>query len=380
MVGAHSRPQAAPHREPGCRGGMLCGDVLRIQLLLFTGVDVASLIGQQLGEYVLEAELGRGSMGVVYRAVHVTARTPFAVKVLLEALASDASFVTRFTREGEVVAAMNHPNIIRVYAHGHQGEHLYFVMEYFPGSTAGQLLKERTRLPAAQVIEISLQAADALAYAHTEGHLVHRDVKPDNLLVDQWWRIKVLDFGLARIEGLHSITSAGTVVGSLYYVSPEQLLNRKLDGRSDVYALGVSMYEMLSGQRPFRGQTFTELSTNILKGACVPLGQLEPTIPLDVERVVSRAMARDLGERYNSAAELWHDLRSVQATVSAKPRAITAVPSRAPQPVNPWTTPAPEATLLRPPAAPNHLPHRTLRPASLEPAPPEEPGNDGTNR
>jgi len=337
---------------------------------------VASLIGQQLGEYLLEAELGRGSMGIVYRAVHVTERTPFAVKVLLEALASDSSFVTRFTREGEVVAAMNHPNIIRVYSHGHQGEHLYFVMEYFPGSTAGQLLKERTRLPVAQVLEISLQAADALAYAHAEGHLVHRDVKPDNLLVDQWWRVKVLDFGLARIEGLHSITSAGTVVGSLYYVSPEQLLNRKLDGRSDVYALGVSMYEMISGQRPFRGQTFTELSTNILKGACVPLGQLEPKLPIDVERVVSRAMARDLSERYSSAAELWHDLRGVQDAVSAKPRAITAVPAHAPQPVNPWAAPAPEATLIRPPVAPTHPPHRTLRPANLEPAPPEEPGKD----
>jgi serine/threonine-protein kinase len=267
-----------------------------------------------------------------------------------------------------------------VYAHGHQGEHLYFVMEYFPGTTAGQLLKERTRLPVAQVIEIALQAADALAYAHAEGHLVHRDIKPENLLVDQWWRVKVLDFGLARIEGLHSITSAGTVVGSLYYVAPEQLLNRKLDGRSDVYALGVSMYEMISGQRPFRGQTFTELSTNILKGICVPLGHLEPKIPLDVERVVSRAMARDLSERYNSAAELWHDLRGVQATVSARPQAVTAVPARAPQLVNPWATPAPEATLIRPPVAPSHLPLRTLRPASLEPAPPEDPGNDGRNR
>jgi serine/threonine protein kinase len=313
------------------------------------GEDVASLIGQRLGEYLLEAELGRGSMGIVYRALHLTQRTSFAVKVLLEALASDQSFVTRFTREAKAVMAMNHPHIIRVYSHGQQGDHLYFVMEYFLGATAGQLLKERTRLPVAQVIEIALQAADALAYAHIEGHLVHRDIKPENLLVDKWWRVKVLDFGLARIEGLHSITSAGTVVGSLYYVAPEQLLNRPLDGRSDVYALGVSMYEMLSGQRPFRGQTFTELSTHILKGTCVPLGQLEPSVPLDMERVVARAMACDVNERYNSAADLWHDLRGLQPTLA---------PTRAPQ------------------LAPSRPPHRTLRPASLEPAPPEEPGGN----
>jgi serine/threonine-protein kinase len=341
------------------------------------------LIGQRLGDYLIEAEIGRGSMGVVYRAVHVATRTPVAVKVLLEALTADGSFVTRFTREAKAVMAMNHPNIIRVYSHDQQGEHLYFVMEYFPGATAGQLLKERTRLPVAQVIEIALQAADALAYAHAEGHLVHRDVKPDNLLVDQWWRVKVLDFGLARIEGLHSITTAGTVVGSLYYVSPEQLLNRKIDGRSDVYALGVSMYEMLSGQRPFRGQTFTELSTHIINGACPPLGQLEPSIPLEVERVVARAMTRDLDERYASAADLWHELCAVQAALGPRPQSFNAPasPAAAPrQTASPWTAPSPDATLIKQPArqtiGTNRPAHRTLRPASLEPAPPEDPGSE----
>jgi serine/threonine-protein kinase len=347
---------------------------------------MASLIGQQLGDYLLEAELGRGSMGIVFRAMHVHDRQTYAVKVLLDALTADTSFVTRFTREAAVVAAMNHPNIIRVFSHAQQGEYIYFVMEYFPGRTAGQLLKERGRLPATQVVEISLQAADALAYAHLEGRLVHRDVKPENLLVDQWWRVKVLDFGLARIEGLHSITSAGTVVGSLYYVSPEQLRGHKLDGRSDVYAMGVSMYEMLSGQRPFRGQTFTELSTNILRGACTPLGQIEPSVPLEVERVVARAMARDLNERYASAADLWHDLRAVQPTLGAKPQQRTtagAAPAadmpadRDEQAPNPWEAPAFDGPRIRLPLAQGRPAHRTLRPATLEPAPPEDPGAEG---
>ncbi len=236
---------------------------------------MTSLLGQQLGEYVMRSELGRGSMGIVYRATHVSQGTDFAVKVLLEALGSDESFVIRFNQEADVVRYLHHPNIIRVFERGKDADWLYFVMEYYPGATAGQLLKQSKRLAPKHVVDIAGQTADALAYAHANGHLVHRDIKPENLMVGAGWRIKVLDFGLARVLGAKSITSAGTVVGSLYYVSPEQLRNKTLDGRSDVYALGVSMYEMLSGRRPFLGQTFTELTTAILKGNCVPLGQLE---------------------------------------------------------------------------------------------------------
>jgi serine/threonine-protein kinase len=172
------------------------------------------------------------------------------------------------------------------------------------------------------------------------------------------------------------------VVGSLYYVSPEQLLNRKIDGRSDVYALGVSMYEMLSGQRPFRGQTFTELSTNIIKGACPPLGQLEPNIPLEVERVVARAMTRDVDERYASAADLWHELCAVQAALGPRPQSFNGPTSPAAprHTASPWAAPSPDATLIKQPArqtlGANRPAHRTLRPASLEPAPPEDPGTE----
>nr|MBF6592169.1 serine/threonine protein kinase [Ktedonobacterales bacterium] len=134
---------------------------------------MASLIGQRLGEYVLEAELGRGSMGAVFRARHATQGTTYAIKVLLDALASDVSFITRFIREARVISALRHPNIIRVYDAGRQGSFIYFAMEYFHGVTAAHLLRERKRLPATQVVEIAAQAADALDYAHTEGHLVH---------------------------------------------------------------------------------------------------------------------------------------------------------------------------------------------------------------
>lgn len=312
-----------------------------------------SLIGQQLGDYLLEEELGRGSMGVVYRAQHVTQRRPYAVKVLLDVLSTDLSFVTRFTREARIVALLRHPNIIRVFDAGRQNQHLYFAMEYFPAPTAGRMLKERTRLPTGSTVEIVAQAADALEYAHTHGHLVHRDIKPENLLVDRWFRVKVLDFGLARVEGLQSITRAGTVVGSLYYVSPEQLLGRTLDGRTDVYALGVSMYEMLTGVRPFRGQTLTEMSQAIMSGVMVLPRQIEPSIPQELEQIVTHALARELEQRYATAGELRDDLRRFQKTLT------------------PGVNASPQEGQTAPTTKPRRA-SRTLRPATLEPAPASE--------
>jgi serine/threonine-protein kinase len=307
---------------------------------------VESLIGQQLGDYILEVELGRGSMGIVYRARHVTRGKSYAVKVLLEPLAADMSFVTRFTREARIIAGLHHPNIVRVYEAGRHGQHLYFVMEYFPGVTAGRMLKERGRLPYPQVVEIAAQAADALDYAHNTGHLVHRDIKPENLLVDRWFRVKMLDFGLARVEGLHSITRVGTVVGSLYYVAPEQLLNQKLDGRTDIYALGVSIYELLTGKRPYSGQTLTEMSRAIISATAVAPHQIEPSVPRELERIIAKAMARDLSERYGRASELFADLRSLQASLSLTQSHLPAPSSE------PRTT-------------------RSLRPTTLEPMPHE---------
>jgi serine/threonine-protein kinase len=267
---------------------------------------------------MLEAEIGQGSMGIVYRARHVELRHPAAVKVLLDTLATEGSFVTRFTREATIVRTLQHPNIVRLFEAGQDQGHIYFAMEYFAGSTAGHLVRQRGRLQVGQVVEIAAQAADALGYAHTHGHLVHRDIKPENLLVDRWCRVKVLDFGLARVEGLHSITRAGTVVGSLYYVPPEQLLGRQLDGRADVYALGVSMYEMLTGKRPYRGRTLTEMTEAITQGKPEPPSQLAPDIPPTLEDLILRAMARDLDTRYATAGDLHRDLRALQARLSPR--------------------------------------------------------------
>lgn len=281
---------------------------------------MAAFPGKRVGVYVLEEEIGRGAMGIVYRGRQVTLDRVVAVKVLLEGLVSDESFVTRFIREARLVASLNHPNIVHVYDAGRAENLLFFAMEYISGPTVTQLLKQQGKLPVSQAVEIAAQVAAALEYAHVEARMVHRDIKPENMMLDRWGKVKVVDFGLARVAGANTITRVGTVVGSLYYVSPEQLLGRQLDGRADVYALGVALYEMLTGQRPFLGKNLAELSRAILTGPLEAPSTLEPSIPVDVEAILLRALERDRERRYSSAGELEAELRRWAASAAASKR------------------------------------------------------------
>ncbi|HEY7348945.1 MAG TPA: serine/threonine-protein kinase [Ktedonobacterales bacterium] len=275
--------------------------------------------GKRLGVYELEEEIGRGAMGIVYRGRQVTLDRVVAVKVLLESLVSDESFVARFIREARLVASLNHPNIVHVYDAGRAENLLFFAMEYISGPTVTQLLKQQGKLPVSQAVEIASQVAAALEYAHVEARMVHRDIKPENMMLDRWGKVKVVDFGLARVAGVNTITRVGTVVGSLYYVSPEQLLGRQLDGRADVYALGVALYEMLTGKRPFLGKNLAELSRAILMGPLEAPGKLESAIPADLEAILLKALARDREHRYSSAGEFEADLRRWAAFASPTP-------------------------------------------------------------
>ena len=273
--------------------------------------------GRQLGQYIVDREIGRGSMGAVYRAHHVNSDQPVAIKVLLSALTTDPSFITRFTRETEALQAMRHPNVIRILDAGQDNAMLYYVMEFINGTNVGSLLKQKSRISVPQAVEICAQVADALDYIHEHGHLIHRDIKPDNIMVDRWSRAKVLDFGLARIDGAYTITRAGMVVGSLYYVPPEHLRGERIDGRADIYALGVSLYEMLAGERPFRGKTLQEMSRAIAAGNPVPPSLLEPTVNLELERIILKAVARKREDRFARASEMRDDLRRLQQSSAA---------------------------------------------------------------
>ncbi len=283
------------------------------------------LAGQSLGGYLLEEEIGRGSMGMVYRGRQIALGREVAIKVLPRALARDASYVARFIREAQIIAGLNHPNIVQIYDAGQQGGFLYFVMEFVQGPTIGSLLQIDTIMPQHLAAEYAAQIADALDFAYKERNVIHRDIKPENLMLDRWGKIKVMDFGLARAPGHQQITVAKTLVGSIYYASPEQVWGQTLDNRSDIYALGVVLYEMVTGQRPFTGRTLPELTTAIVSGPLRPPGALNAELSPDLEQIILIAMARQRDERYEHATLMAQDLRGLRLQAPGIPVAQPAL-------------------------------------------------------
>src|SRR6266568_1829658 len=251
------------------------------------------LAGRSLGGYQLEEEIGRGSMGVVYRGKQIALGREVAVKVLPQTLARDASYIARFIREAQIIAGLNHPNIVHIYDAGQQNNLLYFVMEYIQGPTLAALLHLDGSIPQHLAAEYAAQIADALDSAYRERNVIHRDIKPENLMLDRWGKIKVMDFGLARATGHQQITVAKTLVGSIYYASPEQVWGQTLDNRSDIYALGVVLYEMVTGERPFTGRNLPELTQAIVGGSLRPPGTFTPDLSPQLEQIILTAMARN---------------------------------------------------------------------------------------
>lgn len=318
------------------------------------------LAGQSLGGYQLQEEIGRGSMGVVYRGKQLALGREVAVKVLPQTLAKDASYVARFIREAQIIAGLNHPNVVQIYDAGQQNKLLYFVMEYVQGPTIASLLQLDGCIPQHLAAEYTAQIADALDSAYRERHVIHRDIKPENLMLDRWGKVKVMDFGLARATGQQRITVAKTLVGSIYYASPEQVWGYTLDNRSDIYALGVVLYEMLTGYRPFTGRSMPELTQAIIGGVLNPPRMYNPEITTELEQIVLAALARDRNQRYADASLLAHDLRALnlKAPASSGPSPTPPVPSHSPS----------EAARTRREPVTIHPPRRpsTKRPLYLE--------------
>jgi eukaryotic-like serine/threonine-protein kinase len=275
------------------------------------------LAGQNLGGYQLDEEIGRGSMGIVYRGKQIALGREVAIKVLSRALASDVSYVARFIREAQIIAGLNHPNIVQIFDAGQQRNLLYFVMEYVQGPTLASLLHLDGIIPQYLAAEYGAQIADALDAAYEELHVIHRDIKPENLMLDRWGKIKVMDFGLARALGHQKITVAKTLVGSLYYASPEQVWGQTLDNRSDIYALGVVLYEMVSGHRPFMGRTLPELTQAIISSPLQPPGRYNPELSPELEQIILQAMARDRDQRFAQASLVAQALRALDLQAPA---------------------------------------------------------------
>jgi serine/threonine-protein kinase len=306
------------------------------------------LAGQSLGGYQLEEEIGRGSMGVVYRGKQIALGREVAVKVLPRELARDASYVARFIREAQIIAGLNHPNIVQIYDAGQQNKLLYFVMEYVQGPTLASLLHMDGAIPQYLAAEYAAQIADALDTAYKEHHVIHRDIKPENLMLDRWGKIRLMDFGLARALGLQRITVTKTLVGSIYYASPEQVWGHTLDNRSDIYALGVVLYEMVSGHRPFTARSMKELTQAISSEVLQPPSIYTPELSPELERIILKAMARDRNQRYEDAALMAYELRGLNVkpstyyTVSDSAASVAAHIPRTPR----------EQSIVQPPKRP----------------------------
>jgi eukaryotic-like serine/threonine-protein kinase len=277
------------------------------------------LAGQSLGGYLLEEEIGRGSMGMVYRGKQVALGREVAVKVLPRVLAKDVSYVARFIREAQIIAGLNHPNIVQIYDAGQQNGLLYFVMEFVQGPTIGSLLRIDGTMPQHLAAEYAAQIAAALDFAYKERNVIHRDIKPENLMLDRWGKIKVMDFGLARAPGHQQITVAKTLVGSIYYSSPEQVWGQTLDNRSDIYALGVVLYEMTTGQRPYVGRTLPELTRAIVSGPLRSPRSLNAELSPELEQIILIAMARKREERYENASLMAQALRALHLQAPTTP-------------------------------------------------------------
>jgi serine/threonine-protein kinase len=268
-------------------------------------VSTESTLG---GRYGLQDRIAAGAMGVVYQAEDVTLHRKVAVKVMSDALAGDERFIERFRREARAAAALSHPNIASVYDYGQDGDSHYIVMELVDGKDLSMVLRDEGPLSPDRARRIATQVADALGHAHS-ADLVHRDVKPANILIASGDNVKVTDFGIAHAAGDATLTVTGSVLGTAHYISPEQFMGEQATPRSDVYSLGIVLYEMLTGSVPYEGEHIVAVATRH-KNEDVPVPSAKNgAVPKALDTVVAGATQRDPELRYYSGSDMAGALR-----------------------------------------------------------------------
>jgi eukaryotic-like serine/threonine-protein kinase len=288
------------------------------------GGDSPPVLG---GRYLLEELIASGGMASVWRAHDELLARTVAVKVLHAHLAADDAFRERFRREAVAAAKLSHPHVVSLYDTGTDDDRVYLVMEFVDGTTLRDVIADLGTLEADQVAAIGMKVASALAYAHQRG-LVHRDVKPANILIGTDGSVKVADFGIAKVEeGDDGLTKTGMVLGTAAYVAPEQILSQPVDGRADQYALGIVLYEALTGQQPFKGDSPVATAALRLERQPLPVRSLRADVPRGLDAVIMRALARDPADRFASAEIMAETLAVWTSSDDTSRTAALALPS-----------------------------------------------------
>jgi serine/threonine protein kinase len=276
--------------------------------------------GDQLDHYRLENLVARSGMASIYRATDLENGRPVAIKIPHPEVEADPLFYDRFKREEEIGKKLDHPGVMKVYADNDRSR-VYMVMEWVEGRLLRQILIEQKKLPIDRAIRITLGICDALEYIHSKG-VVHRDLKPENIMVDANDHVKLIDFGIAGSVGMRRLTFARLTqaMGTPDYISPEQVKSKRGDARSDIYALGVMLYEMLTGEVPFHGPNAFAIMNDRLLNNPIPPRELNPEISAQLQEIIYRALERKPENRYASVREFAHDLRNQsQVGVAERP-------------------------------------------------------------